>query len=347
MLSRIEVQNYRSLLDVKVNLSPFTLVIGANGSGKSNFLQLFYILTNFKIDEHDLGKPSLLRKKWLNFGITEQKHFNNKNKPQFIRICTIAGDDISVKDNDVDKLKDIYSMPDAKVHGLEDLIKAIKRVASIFNESNIFFERCAERISGKSFYRVEPRRIRKNGGIGEVRKKLPTFLNDIRKSAGMDAYFIIALDNDRAPEHLVSDDQTLTHNKIPGLSKQEQTKQCRFCEIEGRIKELWGNDSNNWFAKGAIAVPVQMLESWILIALDPASAEKLPIFAEKTQSLAKKFHNGAPLDQLKDLCDQIRYEKGGLEKGSFFLDVADKMNIEEVTEVSSSFAQFKNQIISW
>ncbi|MEM9275469.1 MAG: AAA family ATPase, partial [Cyanobacteria bacterium P01_F01_bin.143] len=41
MLSRIEFQNYRSFLDVKVNLSLFTLVVGANGSGKSNFLQFF------------------------------------------------------------------------------------------------------------------------------------------------------------------------------------------------------------------------------------------------------------------------------------------------------------------
>ena len=38
------------------------------------------------------------------------------------------------------------------------------------DNDDLFFERCAERISGKSFYQVEPRRIRKNGGISEVRK---------------------------------------------------------------------------------------------------------------------------------------------------------------------------------
>ena len=215
------------------------------------------------------------------------------------------------------------------------------------DHDDLFFERCAERISGKSFYKVEPRRIRKNGAISEVRKKLPAFLNDIKKSTGMDAYFIIALDNDRAPEHFLDDNQNLIHKKIQGLSKKERNKQCRYCEIEQRIKELWGDNSNNWVAQGAIAVPVQMLESWILIALNRNSAQELPIFAEKTKPLAKEFHNGSPPDQLKDLCDRYRYEYGGLVKGDFFLDVADRMNIEELTKASSSFAQFNNQIILW
>jgi predicted ATPase len=41
MLTRVEISNYRSFLKADANLSPFTLVIGANGSGKSNFLRFF------------------------------------------------------------------------------------------------------------------------------------------------------------------------------------------------------------------------------------------------------------------------------------------------------------------
>jgi hypothetical protein len=215
------------------------------------------------------------------------------------------------------------------------------------DNDDLFFERCAERISGKSFYKVEPRRIRKNGGISEVRKKLPAFLNDIKKSAGMDAYFIIGLDNDRAPEHSFDIQQTIIHDRISGLSQQDSRKQCRYCEIENKIKEIWGRDVNKWSAKGAIAVPVQMLESWILIGLNFNCDRELPIFAEKSQSLAKEFHKGSPPDQLKDLCDRLRYERGGLTKGEFFLNVADRMDFEVTTAASSSFAQFKNQITTW
>ena len=40
MLTRVDVQNYRSIYKASIALSPFTLLIGANGTGKSNFLQL-------------------------------------------------------------------------------------------------------------------------------------------------------------------------------------------------------------------------------------------------------------------------------------------------------------------
>jgi len=215
------------------------------------------------------------------------------------------------------------------------------------DNDDLFFERCAERISGKSFCPVEPRRIRKNGGIRAVRQALPIFLNDIKKSIGMDAYFIIALDNDRAPEHFFDNNQKLIHNKIPGLSKRDASKQCRFCEIENRIKERWGANPNNWPAKGAIAVPVQMLESWALIALDPNCAEDLPIFAKKSQQSAKDFYKKSLSDQLKDLCDQYRAEQGGLTKGEFCLKVAEEMDLDEVAQKSYSFALFRDQVVTW
>ena len=41
MITRIHIQNYRSFVDAEVKLRPFSLVIGANGSGKTNFLRAF------------------------------------------------------------------------------------------------------------------------------------------------------------------------------------------------------------------------------------------------------------------------------------------------------------------
>lgn len=40
MLTEVYIQNYASIYNAKVQLSPFTLLIGANGTGKSNFLKL-------------------------------------------------------------------------------------------------------------------------------------------------------------------------------------------------------------------------------------------------------------------------------------------------------------------
>jgi len=40
MITNVTIKNYKSILDASVSLRPFTLLIGANGTGKSNFLQL-------------------------------------------------------------------------------------------------------------------------------------------------------------------------------------------------------------------------------------------------------------------------------------------------------------------
>lgn len=41
MITRIKIENYRSFVNAEVQLCPFSLVVGANGSGKSNLLRFF------------------------------------------------------------------------------------------------------------------------------------------------------------------------------------------------------------------------------------------------------------------------------------------------------------------
>lgn len=41
MITHIRLQNYRSFVGAEVDLAPFTLVLGANGAGKTNFLKAF------------------------------------------------------------------------------------------------------------------------------------------------------------------------------------------------------------------------------------------------------------------------------------------------------------------
>jgi predicted ATPase len=40
MLTKLEIHNYKSIYDATIELSPFTLLIGANGTGKSNLVSL-------------------------------------------------------------------------------------------------------------------------------------------------------------------------------------------------------------------------------------------------------------------------------------------------------------------
>lgn len=44
MISHVHIKNYRSFVDANVDLQPFSLVVGANGSGKSNLLRFFEAL---------------------------------------------------------------------------------------------------------------------------------------------------------------------------------------------------------------------------------------------------------------------------------------------------------------
>jgi predicted ATPase len=45
MIKRIKIENYRSFVKAEADLQPFTLVIGANGAGKSNLLRWFRLLS--------------------------------------------------------------------------------------------------------------------------------------------------------------------------------------------------------------------------------------------------------------------------------------------------------------
>jgi len=46
MISHVRIQNFRSFLDAEVDLQPFSLIVGANGSGKSNLLKFFATISD-------------------------------------------------------------------------------------------------------------------------------------------------------------------------------------------------------------------------------------------------------------------------------------------------------------
>lgn len=95
MITSTHIQNYRSIVDATVKLAPFTLLIGANGTGKSNFLQLLETLGS--------NAPQL------------EKHYNYLDMPQKITLfhdygradCFEVLPDLSTRSNLAPELKQI------------------------------------------------------------------------------------------------------------------------------------------------------------------------------------------------------------------------------------------------
>src|SRR5688572_14720097 len=50
MIEQIQIQNFKSIRDVCVDLSPVTVLIGRSGVGKSNFLRAIRFVRNYLLD---------------------------------------------------------------------------------------------------------------------------------------------------------------------------------------------------------------------------------------------------------------------------------------------------------
>ena len=53
MIHRFRVQNFKSIVDVDVDLSPVTVLVGKSGTGKSNFVQALRFLRDVLISKSD------------------------------------------------------------------------------------------------------------------------------------------------------------------------------------------------------------------------------------------------------------------------------------------------------
>lgn len=62
MIKRLRIQNFRSLVDVTVDLDPLTVLIGRSGTGKSNFVSAIRFLRDSlaarQMNANSLGGPS-------------------------------------------------------------------------------------------------------------------------------------------------------------------------------------------------------------------------------------------------------------------------------------------------
>jgi hypothetical protein len=184
---------------------------------------------------------------------------------------------------------------------------------------------------------LNPMRLRRGGGLGEVRKKLPLLLSHVRRSGLVDdTCFVIAIDNDRAREHPAH--QALAHTR---------DEPCRHCAMEQAIHEQM---PDGWPIPGACAVPVQMIESWLLLLHDPVRYPReadLPVCAWSTQETARRLYGPRPPPQLKDLVEAALHAGGTPAKVDFALACALRLDPEDLATRSPSFDRFRSQVARW
>jgi hypothetical protein len=180
--------------------------------------------------------------------------------------------------------------------------------------------------------RVRSRR----GGVGEVRKRLPLLFAAIRRAGVVeDTYFLVAIDNDRAPEHPAHEGRP--HSKA---------EECRHCALERAMGHALPDGRP---IPGALAVPVQMIESWLLMMHDPATYPNeatLPMYARRRGVAARRAHGHDPPPQLKDLVRSAR-EARGWSEADFALDCVTRLDADDLAERSPSFQRFRDEVRGW
>jgi hypothetical protein len=178
-------------------------------------------------------------------------------------------------------------------------------------------------------------RLRRGGGIGEVRKKVPILLSHIRRTGLVDdTYFVVALDNDRKPEHA----------KHEGAARPPPG--CRHCDLENAIHAAM---PDGWPIPGAVAVPVQMIESWLLLMHDPVryAEATLPQCGLRDQPVAREMYGANPPPQLKDLLEIEQRASRSSSKEDFALACILRLDPADLAERSASFAHFRRQVSTW
>jgi hypothetical protein len=211
---------------------------------------------------------------------------------------------------------------------------------------DLFYTACAEQITGRTF-EIQSWRFRRNSGCDEVKKMLPFMLQQLAAFEHTDdVFFIVGLDNDRCPHF---SNEALRGKQRTRLTAAEQTKENLHQLILASVKARFGQDIKKWPVLGAIAVPIEMLESWLLLIHHGGHATGLPRFPLQKSPLAQLYYNPEPVPpQLKDLAWEGVTEGGTNDIQDWSLNlVMTKLDAEELAKRSESFGDFKNWLDRW
>ena len=212
----------------------------------------------------------------------------------------------------------------------------------------LFYEKCAARLTGRIFSWAKPMRNRKGDGSSAVQTQIKYALRQARGAAAgaEEVCFIAAIDNDRTP-HL-ENAATLQRAR---LSHSEQTRPARLPWMHAVVHEVLGHDSAAWPLRVAIAVPVEMVESWIVEALGAElPGGPAPHFSRQDQQRARNYY--APADAPPQWKDLERSARAACERETdedFYEHAATVIaqDAEALAARAESFRLFREQLAAW
>ena len=211
----------------------------------------------------------------------------------------------------------------------------------------VFYALCAEKLTGNLFEAV-PLKNRKGDGVAAVKSQLRYALIGARAAAcgSQPVAFIAAMDNDRAPHGENS-------SPPPGgagldrakLTEKERARENRLAWMTATVEGVLGQNRNAWPLQVAIAVPVEMIESWIVRARREQPPQPMPHFSKADSDRARSYHApSAPPPQWKDLAAE---EQGDMDKRDFYARVVKELDADALAGRSLSFRMFKEWLDRW
>ena len=204
----------------------------------------------------------------------------------------------------------------------------------------LFYELIAERVTERTFERPSDFRLRHGANWKTALAGGRLLLNRVKHWEGQqDVAVILAIDNDRAPGHPGS--VLPPPRPLVGL---DLKKQPRYPAIVKLVAEALGEDRGRWPVDVAIAMPVEMIESWVLLLCNP-HRPALPLFAGADQHSARAYYGATPPPQLKDLC-KVEAAALGKTLTEFFWHAAEQ-EIAPATAASPSLRMFVEELHRW
>lgn len=214
----------------------------------------------------------------------------------------------------------------------------------------VFYALCAEKLTRISFEPV-PLKNRKGDGVAAVKKQLRYALRGARAAAGgaEPVAFIAAIDNDRAPHpENAAPPPAGTGLDRARLNEKERERAGRLEWIEQVVVEVLSGNRNAWPLWVGLAVPVEMIESWIVRSRSEHPPQPTPHFSKADSERARIYYApSAPPPQWKDLDAAVREQCGHADKLAFYEQVVREMDAEALAARSLSFRMFKEWLDVW
>jgi hypothetical protein len=206
-----------------------------------------------------------------------------------------------------------------------------------------FYGLCAEWMTGVR-YEVFPIKSRKRSGYRAVQNLMGDNLSVARSQAraGAEVCFLAGIDNDRAPH---PENETMNRNR---LNDEERNRPSRHDWMMATVLKKLGQNRVAWPLPVALAVPVEMIESWIIRSRCDAPLQPARYFSRADTLRAREFYEShTPPPQWKDLADEEQARGEYKDKWDFYFDVVLNLNPAELAARSLSFRLFKEWLDAW